>query len=367
MNKKKLRRVLLAYSSRPPIMDYLESAFGAAGVEVHKVYLDQNTAFDRIVIHYVNKYLHSLRLMPKSQNLFQAHPLAHRNFRSEALLDAARQFQPELTLLIRGISVRQDVLEAVREMAPLMAWWIEKEERVEEAIREIDLFDWYFFMNSSCVERAAELEKRHTSLLVHAVDPGCFYRMPEVEKKHDICFVGNWSLKRQRFLEQVLQTTSNIVIYGGKWKKKCWQNPKLWRCIKGSYIDGEALVRLYNESRIVLNVTNWGFGEGMNRSGVNMRILEVPATGAFLLTDDSRDLRAYFEPGKQLAVYADVADCLQQIHFYLAHPQQREAIAAAGETLVRGAYTYRQIVEQVLQAYQKIDQPVLPEAEAVAV
>lgn len=354
MNNNKLRRVLLAYSSRPPIMDYLESAFQALGIEVCKVHLDQNTAFDRIVIHYVNKYLHSLRLMPKSRNLFQQHPLSHRNFRSVALLEAAKAFQPDLTLLIRGISVRQDVLEAVRKIAPLMAWWVEKEERVGEAMKEIDLFDWYFFMNSSCVEHSAAQGSSHNSLLVHAVDPDRFYRMPEAEKKYDVCFVGNWSEKRQRFLEQVLQTTSNIAIYGGKWRKKSWNNPKLWRCIKGKYIDGDELVQLYNESRIVLNVTNWGFGEGMQRSGVNMRVLEVPATGAFLLTDDSRDLRSYFEPGKHLVVYTDVADCLKQIGYYLGQEQEREAIAAAGEELVRTSYTYRQIVKQILLAYEKL-------------
>lgn len=355
MNNNKLQRVLLAYSSRPPIMDYLASALRARGITVELVHLDQNTWFDRVVIHYVNKYLHSLRVMPKSQNLFQQHPLAHRNFRSEALLDAARRFKPDLTVLIRGISVRPDVLAALREMAPLMAWWVEREERVEEAIKEIELFDWYFFMNSSCVERAAELAHHHSSLLVHAVDPACFYRMPEVEKKYDICFVGNWSLKRQRFLEQVLQDSSgNVAIYGGKWRKKCWRNPKLLRCIKGKYIDGTELVELYNQSRIVLNVTNWGFGEGLQRSGVNMRVLEVPATGAFLLTDDSRDLRSYFTPGRDLAVYSDVADCLRQIRFYLDHPAEREAIAAAGEALVRSAYTYSQITDQLLLAYDKV-------------
>ena len=37
-----------------------------------------------------------------------------------------------------------------------------------------------------------------------------------------------------------------------------------------------------------MNITNWGLGEGAKRSGMTMRVLEVPATGAFLLTDGSQ-------------------------------------------------------------------------------
>jgi len=335
-------------------MQYLASAFSRKGIAVEMVFADANHWFDRYVIHHINKTLHNLRILPKEKTFFSKHPLAHKNYRSSKLIKTYNAFKPDLVLLIRGISFNRDVLEEIRKNTPVFGWWIEKEERMKEAFEEISLFDWYFFMNSSCVEAGKQNGLSNISLLHHSIDPDAFYPMPDVEKKYDICFVGNWSTKRQRVIETLINVTDNIIIYGRKWLKKNLLNPRIRKCIKGKYIGGSELVMLYNKSRIVLNITSWGFGEGLKRSGMNMRILEVPATGAFLLTDGSRDLDTVITAGKHIAVYEDIEDCVRQAKYYLDNDPEREAIAQKGCSHVRSNYTYDDMSQHIIDVYQKV-------------
>jgi hypothetical protein len=66
-----LRSVLIAFASRPPIIDYLKAAFARRGIEVKAVFADDNTWFDRFVIHRLNKLAHNFRVIPKSRNFLK--------------------------------------------------------------------------------------------------------------------------------------------------------------------------------------------------------------------------------------------------------------------------------------------------------
>jgi glycosyltransferase involved in cell wall biosynthesis len=348
---KKPGKVLLVYSSRPPILDYFSGAFARAGIETDCVVADQNSAFDKWVIHPVNKRLHNLRILPKNKFAFENHPLAHKNFRSNALQERIASFRPDLVFLIRGISFKHEALAD----APLVfGWWIEREERVAEAMCEIGFFDWYFFMNTSCVEHAAARGIDTASYLPHSVDLDAFHPIRDQRKQYDLCFVGNWSPKRQEYLEAALEVSDNIAIYGSRWRKNNVFKPKMFLCIKGKYIDGEQLNDLYNASRVVLNITNWGKGDGTKRSGMNMRVLEVPATGSFLLTDGSRELSDFLVSGTHVGTYEGVDDFAAQFRHWLDHPVEAAAIAEQGRDHVAANFSYDRLVAAVIERYSAI-------------
>jgi len=345
-----LKKVLVAYSSRPPIIEYLKSAFARAGVEVRGFYADENHWFDRVVIHHVNKTAHNLRLLPKKKDLFTAHPLAHLNYRSAGLVKAVNDFSPDLVLVVRGIKFTEDALKEIRKKAPVFGWWIEKEERMEEAFRERHLYDHYFFMNSSCVEEGLKRGFKDISLLQHSVDTGVFHP-EERAKKYDWSFVGAWSPRRMEFVRRALTVSRSAAIWGPKWIKKNPLDLRLRGVVKGRYIEGADLVRLYNETRVVINITNWGFGEGDKRSGMNMRVLEVPACGALLLTDGSRDLKTVVTPGKHVVVYEGVEDFCAKLGSFISDQTARKKIAGAGRDHVARHYTYDHLAAIIIERY----------------
>jgi len=98
----------------------------------------------------------------------------------------------------------------------------------------------------------------------------------------------------------------------------------------------EEVGRVYSQSRIVFNCSI--------ASDVTMRIFEGSACGAMILTDAiANGLDELFEIGREIVVYQDDADLLEKIAYYLAHEEERETIARAGQkrTLKEHTYAYR--------------------------
>lgn len=347
-----LKKILVAYRRYPHILDHLQAAFAAQGIELIQFSLDDNTWFDKWVINRLNKQLHNLRILPKSKSVFENHPLAHRNYLNTKLWQVYESQRPDAVLMIRDTVFGH---EALAKMDCLkFGWWIESENRIHEVIEEMHLFDWYFCMNDRCVAALKKAGYSKTSYLQHAVDIANYHPISNAQKQYDLCFVGTYSEQRQGLIEAALEVTPNIVIYGPRWKEKCRFNRAIKKIWRGEHIRGEALNQLYNESRVVLNETGWKAGVGHQKSGMNMRCMEVPATGSCLLTDEVLELDRYFAAGKDLLVYRSVEDFKQKLLESLQSPALVEEIGRQGYCKVTQNYTYAHTAQTVVDKYQEI-------------
>jgi len=222
-----LQRVLIAYTSRPPTIEYLRSAFGRRGIAVEGVYADENTLFDRFVIHRLNKLAHNFRHHPEEQVSFRGPSWAHMNYRSSRLRSAIRAFDPDLVLLIRGMGFSR---VGDRRRAAKFGWWVEADERVQEALAEVPWFDRFFFSSiSASVEAARRAGYRHTAYLAHAVDPAVFRPLEGVAQGSRFLFrravveeapalhpggAGGVGKRRGLWIEVVSQGPSAIGVSG---------------------------------------------------------------------------------------------------------------------------------------------------------
>ena len=344
-----LRRVLLYYVTRPPIMEHLRKAFARRGVEATCVDEHVNTRIDRFVFHTINKQAHNFRILPKDRVWFAEHPLTQRIWREKVLLDTFRDFRPDMALMLRGLfGIRAATLETIRREARLFGWWIESDDRRESALEQAPLYDRFYFMNSSLHREAVKRGLDHTAILHHAVDSEGFFPVDGIRKDIDLCFVGSWSESRQAALLKAYTVTRNIAICGRNWRKRLRGHP-LRRSVVEEYLSGHALVMLYNRSRIVLNHTGWGDLE--SRSGFTMRILEVPACGSLLLTDFSEDMTPFVTPGEHVVVYRTLEEMAARIGELLANPGLRAGIERAGQDRVRNHFGYGAVVDRLAEDY----------------
>ena len=104
---------------------------------------------------------------------------------------------------------------------------------------------------------------------------------------------------------------------------------------------GQAMFQIYHDADICLN----DYVDTANGIGFNQRMFEVMGAGGFLLTRQAPNFAEHFGQGL-FATYADEADCLRQIDYYLAHPEERAAIAARGQAFVLEKYSYERIALQ---------------------
>jgi spore maturation protein CgeB len=93
---------------------------------------------------------------------------------------------------------------------------------------------------------------------------------------------------------------------------------------------------VYNSARINLNVHTW-FGQG---SGMNLRLFEVPAAGGFLLTDWVAEIDGAYRQDEHLVCWRTVEELREKVTYYLAHEDERRAIAARGREHFLRHHTY---------------------------
>ncbi len=89
-----------------------------------------------------------------------------------------------------------------------------------------------------------------------------------------------------------------------------------------------------------LSEVNFNCTSAQMKGAVNQRVFDVPAAGAFLLTDRRAQLERLFEPGVEMAVYDDPEDAAEQLSRYLADADARRRMAGAGRARVLAEHTY---------------------------
>ncbi|WP_026182766.1 CgeB family protein [Leeia oryzae] len=348
----KLRKVLLYYVPRPPIMAYLQKAFTKQGVQVICSDAHANNWVDKRLFHFINKQAHNFRILPKSKNFFESHPLTQRNYREAVLKQQFDEFKPDLCFMIRGLfGIQADTIKYLQRSSRLFGWWIESDDRVDQALAQAKDYETFYVMNSSLHDAAISRGIHNTRIMHHAVDPEAFYPIEGIKKDIDICFVGSWSASRQKALESVFQLTKNVVIYGRHWRKRLADNAVLQSKVLGEYIGGHDLVVLYNRSRIVFNYTGWG--NEQTRSGFTMRTLEVPACKSLLLTDYSKDIEKIMTSREHLIMFKEMDEALENIESILSNSRMAQQIATDGYEKVISCFTYDVIVRKIIEGYEK--------------
>lgn len=64
---------------------------------------------------------------------------------------------------------------------------------------------------------------------------------------------------------------------------------------------------------------------------VNVRMFEVTAAGALLVTDHKKNIRELFEPDSEILTYSSPEECIEKLRWAIEHPVEAQKIAAAGQ------------------------------------
>lgn len=85
----------------------------------------------------------------------------------------------------------------------------------------------------------------------------------------------------------------------------------------------------------------------------NMRLYEATGVGALLVTDRKDNLGELFEIGKEVVAYSSAEEAAELIRYYLAHPEEAETIARAGQARTLREHTYRHRMEELVPILER--------------
>jgi hypothetical protein len=155
--------------------------------------------------------------------------------------------------------------------------------------------------------------------------------MPQASKwniykiAHDMFFYGlaRWRAEGlQSIVEPLIRKFSSVKQQGS------WFIPT--ESVKG-FAPWEALPRLFRSSLINLGFTDVYGGSRSKRRQIRLREFEVPMSGGFYLTQYTPEIDLYYEVGTEIEVWYDIADLCEKINYYIAHPEEAEAIRERGK------------------------------------
>jgi spore maturation protein CgeB len=182
-------------------------------------------------------------------------------------------------------------------------------------------------------------------------DPRVLDRLGEVERNHDVVFVGALGRLQHAHGNDLLERAAErvpIEFWGYDLGDRPPTSPLVRRYRGEAW--GIDMFRVLASARIAVN-RHIDVAEDYAN---NMRLYEATGVGSLLLTDAKQNLGELFEVGREVVAYRDEGELVEAVKHYLAHGDEREAIAAAGQRRTLDSHTYgarMQELARILESY----------------
>lgn len=161
-------------------------------------------------------------------------------------------------------------------------------------------------------------------------------------------------LGRKRSLHELvvplLSGGYDLKIWGAHWEQAPAYGIHLPDGVWQGYLNHRDAPAVYNSAKIVLGVQN----EHDFATNLTMRTCEVMGSGGFLLASRTKATAAMFQHRRHLVLSDAPERTRALVDHYLAHPEERAAIAAAGQKLVRSHFTYAERANELLRQLKRL-------------
>ena len=111
---------------------------------------------------------------------------------------------------------------------------------------------------------------------------------------------------------------------------------------------GSELPQVFRMSKINLNFTIPNI-----KSGIPLRVWDVLGAGGFLMTNYQAEIPYYFKEGEDLVCFDGINDLCEKAEYYLAHEEERLAIAENGYRKVREHHNYIERINTMLDIIEE--------------
>ncbi len=173
--------------------------------------------------------------------------------------------------------------------------------------------------------------------------------LPTREARLDYELLITWEATRRyrRGCVEKLMDFHPLIVGDAEWENAFPDCGRRWRRLDeiGYYED---LPRFYPLSKINFNCTS-----AQMKGAVNQRVFDVPACGAFLLTDHRRQLDALFEPGREVVCWRRPEEIPELVERFLRDAAGRAAVAKAARARVLAEHTYEHRLKTLLASMRE--------------
>jgi len=263
---------------------------------------------------------------------------------AQAVVAKAETFAPDMVLAMAQAPLSRQALKKFKSLGiPTAMWFVEDFRLFTYWQAFAPLYDVFAVIQKEPFgEELEKIGQPNHLYLPLAADPIFHVPLDLTPQERcrfgsDLSFMGAGYPNRRVAFRQLLN--HDFKIWGNEWDG----DPVLAPYVQegGRRVSSEECVKIFNASKINLNLHSSIDPERLVTNGdfVNPRTFELAACGAFQLTD-SRSLMDEAFAADEVVRFASLAEMKEKIVHYLAHEDERTAIAARARARVLAEHTY---------------------------
>ena len=272
---------------------------------------------------------------------------------SQAVLAKVETFEPDLVLALAQAPLPIQALKRLRrDGVPTAMWFVEDFRLFTYWQAYAPHYDFFaVIQKNELFEALRGVGVENALYLPLAAQPEVHkpLELSTVERRKfgaDVSFMGaGYPNRRMAFREL---TRFRFKLWGTDWDGDPLLAPFLQ--LAGARVSSEDCVRIFNATAVNINLHSSIQAKDLVTGGdfVNPRTFEIAACGAFQLVD-RRALMPELFAADELATFGDIAELVPRIEYYLAHPDERAAIAKRGRERVLRDHTYAARMRTLLE------------------
>jgi spore maturation protein CgeB len=281
------------------------------------------------------------------------------NFYSEWSYARVAEFEPQICVVIAQAPVSAQFPARLAKHGIVTAFWYVENWRHLPYWQDIaPAYDWFFHIQpGEFEEKLNEIGCRHHAFVQTGCDPDVHRPVdltPEEEDLYgcDISFAGAGYYNRRQLFKGL--TDYDFKLWGVNWTDR-----DLIRLLPEGEkrFDSEVFMKIAAGTKINLNLHSSTSHEGVNPEcdAINPRVFEIAAAGGFQVCDPCIGLDRHFDFETELPVYRNLKELRECIDYYLAHPEERRAIADRARKRAIEEHTYenraRQMLDRILETH----------------
>lgn len=257
---------------------------------------------------------------------------------NQRLIRLAKDFQPDLLFVMKGEKILPETIETISSLGIVTAnWFPDYVNTFELALKLSSNYDYFFHFDPLTASQLKKKGRKNIYYLPFAADILPSDRKSfKTKNKYNISFIGNYDDYREEYLKSIDDLGLNI------WGDKRWAKSSLAHCYRGSQLPNLKFAEVSRASKININIQH-----EFSCEGLVLRPFEVLGAGAFLLTEDKKEVQRLF--GNNIVTFEPPEDLRKKVIYFLAHDKERKKFANKGYLTVRDHHTYIHRLHQILK------------------
>jgi spore maturation protein CgeB len=282
---------------------------------------------------------------------------------NDLILESAEHLRPDFLLAFKGSFVKSSTLAELRSSGiALYNYYPDTSPSAHGKLlaASIQAYDCIFYTKRFWATSPPKgLEGSRMVYVPHGYDPDVhrplsldFSERQLYEQR--VLLIAGHTPEKERLLSALisLKPKINLHIYGPRWAELA-SSPNLRPYIRGVPLLGSQYAKAVAAAAICLGIMS-GKVQGVAQGDeTTTRSFEIPACGGFMLHERTGELLEQYKEGLEVACFGSVEELADKVDYYLAHPEERKAIARAGHLRCVPAYSYDRRMADILHYHSE--------------